>query len=1009
MEQFKSKISNLSLVIALDNSSEKVCSQVKAILSNQGVNLRFYKLILTEEVIKLVSVGDAFSPTQDDQIKSTAEAKVNFSKVVKSLNDLTAQIEQSITELYSHSRLLSEGIALTSPIPLDVILVGDLKDPACDQIILSIILILNDIVSRYPEGCLHLLLDIAAFDDDKKIDLDMQVYSKFLELNELLKRDSPSRSKLSGSLNITDRHLDKCFPYVFHNQKPNGVQVSSSQLMKTMVGNALMTMLIGDTVRKFAFEASSCRRIPAQSDYSGIGSVLVSYDPVSLMDYCRNRSIQHTIDNILLIDGSDATIKSLTDNADTFLTDSKTWISDMLQVFPDEVSAVIKSESGDLYNVSLKTVSLGHIDYSDFHNSKNYELINNARLKLDSGLIQKWDQSINGVRIDLLKKIKSEVNEFCNALPQNIKSYPGGLDNAIRTMNYLKVTLLEEEQRLEDLKIDFDASTKKSLETIDQTSEKLKRIIDEGPKQPGKLPLMPKNIYALYSAFYYHLRYFLPLLEYKRILEELPVSLEQYVGYQIQYAVTNAALQLVKDLKDHFDLCDNQLRALQELIKGIKNNYPGLDPVGEDKNAWTPFFRISAINNELAITLFNELQEKDQTIINNLIHKEKLFVDCFENHTNIEKILTDYHEKMFSALARMSLYDIHSHYQKHIDLKSPLTKPDILAYLNASLPLIDPKTDTGTMDRARRSGYYFIGASSWSEINIAEEIANGLKGWEVISTDDPYAIAASQVWHSIPFEGFAHIFDDEKIKLDRKKKQEKEQSVDVDDDNYVKTINENDQIIEKEFQWQFSPKGSKKEYTYNLKLFFDKTRYKRYCEMARNIPLQQYNLYAQEDMPEINDLVLEFQKIFSQHKNWSTLSKSQCILKFVQTAVTYHYDIDSKGQSEWPRYPIETLLEGKGDCEDVAILCAAILVRLGLDVVLLYYVRDEKTAHMAFGVAGSSKLKGNYIKDPSTGKNYYYGEATAKGWVLGEIPDDYQKPPEKIIYVELLMDDEDSA
>jgi len=154
-------------------------------------------------------------------------------------------------------------------------------------------------------------------------------------------------------------------------------------------------------------------------------------------------------------------------------------------------------------------------------------------------------------------------------------------------------------------------------------------------------------------------------------------------------------------------------------------------------------------------------------------------------------------------------------------------------------------------------------------------------------------------------------------------------------------------------------------------------------------------------MPEINNLALEFNKIFSQY-SWSTYNKAYCVLKFVQNAITYQYDKDSKQQTEWPRYPIETLAEAVGDCEDVAILCAAILIRLGFDVVLLLYPK-----HMAFGVCGSPNMRGYYVFDPKTGKKYYYGEATNDGWRLGEIPSDYINKVEEIIKVELLVNDDD--
>ncbi len=105
---------------------------------------------------------------------------------------------------------------------------------------------------------------------------------------------------------------------------------------------------------------------------------------------------------------------------------------------------------------------------------------------------------------------------------------------------------------------------------------------------------------------------------------------------------------------------------------------------------------------------------------------------------------------------------------------------------------------------------------------------------------------------------------------------------------------------------------------------------------------------------------------------------------FVQT-IPYTKDIDSTGLQEYPRYPIETLVEGTGDCEDHAILLAELLRSMNYDAILLEY-RDE---HMAVGVADPGNTYGyHYIFN---GKSYYYVETTATGWEIGEAPDEFRQ------------------
>lgn len=105
------------------------------------------------------------------------------------------------------------------------------------------------------------------------------------------------------------------------------------------------------------------------------------------------------------------------------------------------------------------------------------------------------------------------------------------------------------------------------------------------------------------------------------------------------------------------------------------------------------------------------------------------------------------------------------------------------------------------------------------------------------------------------------------------------------------------------------------------------------------------------------------------------------IIAFVQS-MPYTSDNVTTGYDEYPRYPIETLVDGGGDCEDSAILAAALLLEMGYGVVLI-----ELPAHMALGVKGGENLTGAYYE--YNGDRYYYVETTATGYKLGEIPPEY--------------------
>lgn len=104
-------------------------------------------------------------------------------------------------------------------------------------------------------------------------------------------------------------------------------------------------------------------------------------------------------------------------------------------------------------------------------------------------------------------------------------------------------------------------------------------------------------------------------------------------------------------------------------------------------------------------------------------------------------------------------------------------------------------------------------------------------------------------------------------------------------------------------------------------------------------------------------------------------------VRFVQS-IPYAYDKDTKSAEDYPRYPIETLTDNCGDCEDSSILLAGILRELGYDVCLLFY-----PSHTAVGLVDKTGMYKQTI--PYNGKKYVYIETTGSRRI-GEIPDDYK-------------------
>ena len=114
----------------------------------------------------------------------------------------------------------------------------------------------------------------------------------------------------------------------------------------------------------------------------------------------------------------------------------------------------------------------------------------------------------------------------------------------------------------------------------------------------------------------------------------------------------------------------------------------------------------------------------------------------------------------------------------------------------------------------------------------------------------------------------------------------------------------------------------------------------------------------------------------------SELKKIQLVLGFVQS-LTYARDVVPTAYDEYPQYPIETLFEQRGDCEDTSILIVAILTEMDFDVALLLF---EEFDHMGVGINFDARYGNSWIHDD--GRRYWYLDTTG-GQSLGWCPEPY--------------------
>ena len=186
--------------------------------------------------------------------------------------------------------------------------------------------------------------------------------------------------------------------------------------------------------------------------------------------------------------------------------------------------------------------------------------------------------------------------------------------------------------------------------------------------------------------------------------------------------------------------------------------------------------------------------------------------------------------------------------------------------------------------------------------------------------------------------------------------------------------------IHRTYRWNFQGRH------FSLTHGFSLERYRYFQALPRVADHAQYALYANEphDDGELASLIEELEKA-AQAVNLNVWEKLNLIAAFVQS-IPYVPE-----REEYARYPLETLIDQRGDCEDSAILTAAILQQMAYPVVLLVFLQEK---HIAVGISVSPPKSGDYSFYRYGGRDYYYLETTCAGWPIGVMPERYTSTPE---------------
>lgn len=918
-------------------------------------------------------------------------------------NILKNRLENTWHQLRSHDTFISAGLAGYRVPNINIIVLADLWDENSSVFLLPVLYHLKQFFDQSSKVMFQVLLKVARFPgEERSKDQEIRIYRLLTELeNRIQPRkemdDDPLLKYLGYPASLS---LDHIRFYLLDSELENDLTVSNRNEYDSIISSFLLSALNGQIATVLTDSLTDDLLSSNRGYFASTGSTSIVFDPNPIMEYCSRRlGAEYLLRNYWPTTGVDKLIveKYLKEAADK-VGDPLRWIQRLLKnskfsLVQNHMDWDIQFSMEDLSLQSPAPDMVKECTWTEDINAyyKNFEQV--ILPSLCNG-IEKDSASLQLELVELQKSTNCE-------LISQVELHPNVLINGKQMLQDWLLRLKAQQDAIEKVistQVPLDSIRTKFDENIAAISEALNAF----PSLPIIIKIIPRGkfktfVLRIYSLLKLRARYRALDVALAAVKDQLAlltcIPVKARLAQEVKHFIEGLMAEVERSILE-FDLLDKRLRGIQEnLAKDYHQFIPGVTLV-----SGCPNFQLYPANQEFTENCYTKYQPLDENIRLVLLQEMGFLHDWKDkDDETLISILLDYGRKAFAPVNDIHLNRVLRE-TKAIGIDDQQIRNRIWDYSQSCICLLKPDWDNCEITGG--AWYHFAHIDCEMNPILNPLITEKWRDWDIVYSNTPYYFSFTTAKTRIPLAALEALIKPGELAWKSLSSSEM-RKLDIlpgkSNMNPPVTIQEiGKDIVQKVFNWTFTPKGSTSPVYQTITLNISKDRYNEV--RARKRYSEDYHLYSEEEMPEIRDLTLAFQKLHSEH-NWSTYNQAFNILTFVQSCFPYSFDEDTTSINDWPRYPIETLYDGTGDCEDVAILCGAVLARLGFSSVLLGYPR-----HLAFGVQAADTLKGEYIHDPATGNKYYYGEATAKGWRLGEIPTGYRStPPEEIFPITIAV------
>ncbi|HBO34769.1 MAG TPA: hypothetical protein DD636_08585 [Anaerolineaceae bacterium] len=927
--------------------------------------------------------------------------QINFQNVKDVVNSLWVDFREHAMRTRNDPERI--GIAKDQ-----VLIVADTWDKSCSCLLLPVLYCFKNLVeSAADQTDLNVILDISHFESEETtVNQESLVYRLVSEISDRISADS---KKVDDPLLLQlgfKADLSQIVFFVIDDKKENAFFAKDHQEIQDIVLSFILG-IVNAEVRRDLTQGTSFESLQLNRRFfSSFGSVGMIYDPKKIIDYCGLKLANKIISEDFIRERAilGPLIEEISTEAEVKLGDPIQWFRELIKKPPFSVIG------DDSKNWSL-SYEINEVFYTPpmIDQAANCSFIS----KIESYYQTVVDQTPFGA-LEILKqnaRIKAQEilvsrEQAINQIYTDARLYPNLFTNLDSVLKFIEGNILSQLNGAKHKKDALDSAANYEEGLLD-AKKRFRETLNNFDPPPFWFRFFPEGAIKDFIRKVLTGRQTDVLIKLEKIsrdIEQLTAKLislpYERILAEFNLTVASKTIELIQNHQNNLGQAKTRLEQV------VKETSASLELKREEfsEEAEEFDFLFDPVTKPIISELYDKYEPDAKQVALELMVNQKWFLlgkpdFSPEALTSLIKFAKRHYNKVREwDLARV----INEFYVKPHHIGQHRT---IFAnYLNKVRILLTYKWETvgESPNLPLRSALLSAdGEDFWPQFFAEQPEEDILIPWGEHISPSPYFASFTQVLNGVSYNMIEHHFaagkaqwealsEADKVAFDIIPRQKKKPSpvkphpvVVVKEPDVVDPAPDlPDGVWSLTCEWDFTPPGNLLPSHFEVSIQVSEAKYTNLLNRDRFI--NQFQLYAEESCDEIDQLVDHFKKIQSQF-SWDSYTQASNVLAFVQCFIPYRRDIETKNISDYARFPLETLWDRVGDCEDVAILCGTLLSRLDFKVTLLVY-----PGHMAFGVE-TSKVSGleHLIRDPKYPVSYYYGESTSRDWRLGQIPEDY--------------------